>query len=141
MGFLRRLVPSSISLPASSSSRGSPPSSCSSPQISSTSERVRLRLRSQSCEDGETGGWSPPISLSDGSVSDGSEESVSTKPRPGDRALAPVGGGPTGSWFRRHERARTPVRRMAVPNAIYPLCWHDIRIYRKTGVEKHTKQP
>ena len=53
---------------------------------------------------------------------EGSDESVSIKPMPGDSALAVVAGGFVGSWFRRQERARTPVRRMAVPRAIFYTC-------------------
>jgi len=74
-------------------------------------------------DEGEAGCRPASISKRSSSVSvEGSDESVSIKPMPGDSALAVLVGGFVGSWFRRQERARTPVRRIAVPRAIFCNC-------------------
>lgn len=98
---------------------------------------MRLRFRNLSWADvdeGETGCWPESISERSSSVSvESSEVSVSMKPMPGDSALAVLVGGFVGSWFSRQERARTPVKRIAVPRAIF--CTY-VNIIQERGVKE-----
>ena len=98
---------------------------------------MRLRFRNLSWADGdegEIGCWPESISERSSSVSvESSSVSVSMKPMPGDSALAVLVGGFVGSWFNRQERARTPVRRMTVPRAIF---YTYVNIIQERGVKE-----
>lgn len=117
--------------------RGDGVASASSPQISWASREKRARRPERAGKRREVAvGDATRLTAGEGMVnsssrgcSSSSEEASSeesTKPRPGVRALGGTGGWDCSSE-RRHERARTPLRRITVPRATRQACSVDSR--------------